>query len=853
MIKAMGIAINELDFRSELRFWALSFIYASFMALLLQKAILPLWPEMHAGHGLLKNDAIVFHNMAVEIAQRIHAVGWSVWQIYPSGASANVGLLSLLYALFSPDPAWFIPFNAAAHATGALLIYRIGARLVDGDVGKLGGLLAAGCFLVFPSALQWYGQNHKDAFAILGLLLILDAWVATHDDKCSFGFQKVVNIFYKVLLGVVLLGLVRPYFIVVVLLGLLASFLVASVWHSKLKVVVIRLGFVTVVALLAAFFARVGTAEDVHSGSHLGLNVGAYTPELEKFLWKENTDIPLFLDKGLRRASEIRAHFVYYGRSVGAGSDVDVDRLPNTAWAAINYMPRSLFVGLFAPFPMTWGERVSLPRLIGAMETTCWYFACLGVVISIARHRSRKMLAGVVFCAVLLALLAYVHPNVGTLYRQRFGIWHFFMLIGCIGWVSLLFERLSLVYDFAAWNVLGNLTEKRSITRTSPSQFSGQSLAVILISLGCYLGFFARDLLLTGQLGLGERLDAFFAAAMIPMFFVNFLAMPISDAFVLPFITANNSTSKEQERLLRDTLSFALIILVSVMIFVVVAAPWLVTLVLRSTNVETTSLAVDLVRWFAPIIFLSALTTVGNAALNALRYARATALGQLVVPAVTLASVVLSPSEKIMVAVVGGVLLGTLINAMFVYWRLHVIGFLLLPGRSPLASTQEFRRIYFPLVASAVLPASLIPMNYAFAAWVNTGMVAAWALSSKVVVLFAGLMSASATAVLLPRMAALISLGEAKYLRRDTNLQFALGIWLGGAFMLGGVHFAEPVVATLLGNGLAVDEVIDLALIVKIGLLQIPVAIVGVLANKLVVAGGGGHFACHVFGSDWIH
>ena len=132
------------------------------MALLLQKSVLPLFPDIHAGHGLLMNDAIVFHNMAVEIAHRIHVFGWTEWRLYPQGASANVGVLSALYSLLGPDPAWFIPFNAAAHATGALLIYRIGSGLVESDVGKLGGLLAGICFLVFPSGLQWYGQNHKE-------------------------------------------------------------------------------------------------------------------------------------------------------------------------------------------------------------------------------------------------------------------------------------------------------------------------------------------------------------------------------------------------------------------------------------------------------------------------------------------------------------------------------------------------------------------------------------------------------------------------------------------------------------------------------------------------------------------
>jgi Na+-driven multidrug efflux pump len=56
--------------------------------------------------------------------------------------------------------------------------------------------------------------------------------------------------------------------------------------------------------------------------------------------------------------------------------------------------------------------------------------------------------------------------------------------------------------------------------------------------------------------------------------------------------------------------------------------------------------------------------------------------------------------------------------------------------------------------------------------------------------------------------------------------------------MLGGFLFAEPLVAILLGKGLSITEVKDLALIAKIGLMQIPVVIVGVLANKLAVAAG---------------
>jgi peptidoglycan biosynthesis protein MviN/MurJ (putative lipid II flippase) len=146
--------------------------------------------------------------------------------------------------------------------------------------------------------------------------------------------------------------------------------------------------------------------------------------------------------------------------------------------------------------------------------------------------------------------------------------------------------------------------------------------------------------------------------------------------------------------------------------------------------------------------------------------------------------------------------------------------------------------LYWPLVAAAILPAALIPMNYAFAASVSAGTVAAWAFASKIVVLFSGLASVGATAVVLPQLAQALALGQAGQMRQDANLLIALGVWLGGVLTLGGFLFAEPLVAGLLGKGLSVAQIVELTGIVKVGMLQLPLAIVGALANKLAIAAG---------------
>lgn len=823
-------------------FWLIGFAYASFMALLMQKALLPLFPDLHAGHGLLKNDAIMFHNRAVEIAQKIQDTGWSSWSIYPAEASANVGLLSAIYALLGPDPAWFIPFNAAAHATGALLIYRIGKRLVHGDLGKLGGLLAAICFLVFPSALQWYGQNHKDAFAIAGILLTLDAWLAMHDNFSQVQFRNILKLLLTALLGATLLGLFRPYYVAVMVLGFSASFGISSIWRSKIGVIAARLLFIVLLAMQAVVFAGQGTAVHVAVFASQSTEVGTLSDGApiapNHFQWKESDYVPAVLDRTLRRASELRAHFAHYGELVGAGSGIDVDWLPDSTWEAISYLPRALVVGLLAPFPDTWSERVTLPRMVGAMETAIWYLAFFGGVVLVGRHRSRKLLAGAVFCAALITMLAYVHPNIGTLYRQRFGLWHFFMLTGLIGWVSL-FRKHLVSHSLSHRTVehTSGLQERNTGVFSLENNLMGSGAIVVSITLASYLGFFARDLLLTGQFGLSRDLDAFFSAAMIPMFFVSSLAMPLGDALILPFVEAGRRPLHERVRLLRGTLGFALLLLVSTMCFVLIGAPWLVSLVLHTASMESQVMAVSMLRWFAPIITLSAWTVIGNAVLNSLGKPHVSALSQLAVPSATLIAFVLAPSDQIMALVIGGMLLGTFINAGIVFWRLWVEDLILLPGNALFSTTTEVRRLYWPLVAAASLPAALVPMNYAFAASVTSGSIAAWALSSKIVILFSGLASVGATAVVLPQMAHRFMLyGEGRHASQDANFLIAVGVWMGGVLMLGGFLFAEPLVAGLFGIKLSTQQISDLANIVKVGFMQIPIVIVGALANKLAIA-----------------
>ena len=808
--------------------------------MMLQKLVLPLLPELHAGNGLLHNDALAFHNHAVRIAELISSNGWSEWRLFPAGGTGNVGVLSALYVIFGQDPACFIPFNAAAHATGALMIYLIGPLLWPGRVGALGGLATAVLFLMFPSALQWYGQNHKDAFAIAGILTMLFAWLYIHS-RDLVG-KSLVKVLLTALFGALLLAVVRPYFPIVVLGAFASSWFVLVIMSlvtgqlCRDRLVLVKaLLLIGVVGCVVALSARSVVASGVYegAGASLSVNVGSRV-----WQWTATDFLPEIVDKGMRRASELRVHYVAFGKAVGAGSGIDEDRVPADALAAIAYLPRALFVGLFAPFPSSWMERVSAPRLMSAVETSIWYLLIAGMVVLVYRRPSRALLAGIAFGVFILAVLSYIHPNVGTLYRQRFGVWMFFMLCGAVGWASLILPFLLRASTRIRADSVRDSHDASSYgTARNAGSVAASGVVVLMITFLCYLGFMARDLLLVTTFGMNVRLDAFFSAAMIPMFFVTFLSMPLADAMTASLF---NFSGKQMEGVVRTVLQFASLVLGAASLLLVCFAEFAVGLVLREAGLEEIADAARMLRWFAPIILFSGWTVIGNAALNALHRSREAALAQLVVPLFTVVAIIAAPHEFGPYAAIGGMLGGTFVNILIVVFFTKRLGILLVPARTaPPGILQSVVKSYRWLMLAALFAAASTPMNFMFAGSVGAGAVSAWALASKIVLLFNGLAGVGVSAIVLPHFARLFVQDGAAGLRNQVYFLLIFGSWVGGALALAVFEYAEPLVSVLFSGGAVTDDQIkDLSNVVKTGALQLPVVIVAAVIVKMAAVSG---------------
>ena len=819
--------------------WCLSFLYALVAGLTLQKLVLPLVPSLHAGHGLLHQDALHYHLVAVQLAERIQAIGWSEWRLFPAigGGTGNVGLLSALYVWFGPNPAWFLPFAAAAHATGATVLYLLGPVLWPGRVGRVGGMAAAALFVLYPSSMLSYGQNYKDPFSIAGTLLVVYGFLCAVTASYPVRIKRILA---AITVGILLIWCVRPYVLFVVSGGLVLALLIMAAnagfrhrWVSDRSA--LARGMVCIVLVLAAAWALPkGRNQEGFNAESIVNSLAASS--YEGWEWKSSGWVPASIEEGLKRLSVLRVGFAAHGASVGAGSQIDADRITDSAGSALAYMPRAAIVGLLAPFPSSWTAKMSLFRVVGAMETALWYLLIPGLLWAVMARPSSAMVSGMIVCGILIMFYSYIQPNVGTLYRVRGGPLFFFILCGAIGWARIGLTLLSLAHRRCRGGETCGENSRASTIIPSISDVSAAGIAVVFLTAVWYFGFLVRDLLLVNIYGLGGQLDGFLSASMIPMFLVGVLVLPLADAMTAPFIQAERGgVSEEAARLARSFISFAVVLVGVAAVGLVAAAEWIVPWFVSGRTPHDVDEAVTMLRWFSVLLALSAWTVVGNGVLNAVNRPLAAAVAQLCVPVVTIVSILACSEPLGLRAAIAGMIVGTFLNASIAWYFSSLAGAPLIPlfpGRwSDLSSVY---RNYIMLAIVALLVGLTIPINLAFAARLEPGAVTAWALGGKLVQLLAGLAAVASAAVLTPHFGRLLAFRRSAQLAGDVYFIVTACTWLSILTALVLFAFLEPLVLALFqGAESSEEQASHLAGILRVGSLQIPFVVAMTLIIKL--------------------
>jgi hypothetical protein len=484
---------------SDIKLWVVFFLYPALAALFVQLILLPvIFPQWNAGEGLLAGgDWYGYHQLAVSLAEKIQAQGWSAWVLRPDGQAPS-GIAAIFYVLISPHPWVLIPLYAGLHATAAFVLFKIILRFTQ---SRLISFISALPFWLYPSAMIWYTQIHKDGYLIAGALLVLLAWLRLAEAETWKRWQNILVSLVLLFGGAFLAWIVRPYSVQMMQGISLAIVVVESFlfvrrawkrdwrpWQALTAVVIVWAAVVALTPLtvggieadLASQSVPTKTTYEVAPRSAiLDLNGGLKVLEKAKILAGlgngyqnlSEQQIAVSGSSGAKLAAnnrlsecnpppptwyrsawpdfvESKAYALAIVRErfricfPGAASNIDVQVAFHDVNDILFYLPRATEIAFLSPFPLDWFKPGTLPantvmRRVSGFEMVGVYIALALLLVTIWRWRRKPDLWIVcIFCTGMMLVYALVVANVGTLYRFRYGFIMTLVAVGIAGGLS---------------------------------------------------------------------------------------------------------------------------------------------------------------------------------------------------------------------------------------------------------------------------------------------------------------------------------------------------------------------------------------------------------------------------------
>jgi hypothetical protein len=160
-----------------------------------------------------------------------------------------------------------------------------------------------------------------------------------------------------------------------------------------------------------------------------------------KQYWEESSWLTKEVDRKFAVLAGVRDGYLNSGKNPKSLIDTDVtfERVEDL----IAYLPRALQIALFAPFPDMWlGQgstgATTMMRRVSIFEMSATYFALLFLPIAVWRWwRCGEFWTMMGASLSILLLYAVSTPNIGTLYRVRYGYLMLLVTLGLAGAITL--------------------------------------------------------------------------------------------------------------------------------------------------------------------------------------------------------------------------------------------------------------------------------------------------------------------------------------------------------------------------------------------------------------------------------
>jgi putative peptidoglycan lipid II flippase len=382
-------------------------------------------------------------------------------------------------------------------------------------------------------------------------------------------------------------------------------------------------------------------------------------------------------------------------------------------------------------------------------------------------------------------------------------------------------------------------TDFNAVDAATKRKIFNSALAISLLTLVGYLGFFTRDIIMVRWFGVGDDVDIFFLGSMIPMLFVAVFSIPAGIAIVPKYSELRNPGDSSASIRLACVTALSLTLFMAILsVLLYFLAPWIFSALNWHYSPDKLAAVHSVLNTYLLIMLLSGLVVVANAALNAEGLLVLPAALQLFVPVVVILALLLFGASHRIYAAVYGMLLGQFVNLAVLAYMLWAKGLLVAVRLELKSALRSFPfRQYVVLVAAALSAALIVPSANSIAAHMPSGSVAIIGLGTKVIMLITGVLGMGMATVLLPYFSSLVAKSHHGKAQSDLSFFLLLASFISVPTALILRLLAGPMTSIMMANSVMTsDDVNQLIRTIQYGVAQLPFFVCGLIAIKYITA-----------------
>jgi len=364
------------------------------------------------------------------------------------------------------------------------------------------------------------------------------------------------------------------------------------------------------------------------------------------------------------------------------------------------------------------------------------------------------------------------------------------------------------------------------------------ALIVAMVTLLVRVFSVVKETRVANTFGVGDSLDVFLMAYVLPSFAIAVFAGSFYSAFIPVLVSVREQDGHASAKQLFSSIAFiALAVLSAITVVFAVADEWLLKGLAHGFDQSKLAKTINLFDQMLPLIFIGGMALFGGAMLNAQKKFALVAVAPILTPIVIILLLYLfgknngDPQLLVM-----GMLIGTFLEFCIILWGLHKTGYLCLPSWRGL--DDNGRKVigqYLPMIGGALLMSGTVVIDQVMTTWLAPGSVSALSYAIKIPALITGLTATALGAAVLPYLSLQIAGQDYSALKHTLGTYSRLIILISVPLTLLGVLFSEELIEILFERGaFSREDTMLVSEILRYSLLQIPFFILGTLFARFV-------------------